>query len=91
MRYLSGRKDCKLVLYSCSHAKDLVQYYNYFSMLGITFNYINENPECTNSAYGNYDNKPFYNLLLDDKAGFNPTTDWTILVDSFKTFPILEG
>ena len=91
MQMLSQRKDCKLILYSCSYAKDLVGYFNYFSTLGIHFNYINENPEVTNSTYGSYDQKPFYNILLDDKAGFNPYKDWKLISDSFSHFNILEA
>ena len=90
MQMLSNRKDCKLILYSCSYEKDLLKYFNYFSSLGIKFDYINENPEVTNSTYGNYSSKPFYNILLDDKAGFNPNTDWDILYHSFTQFNILE-
>jgi hypothetical protein len=47
--------------------------------------YINENPEISDDkgAFGCYDKKPYYNVLLDDKASFNPETDWKPIYDYF--------
>lgn len=85
LQVLSERDDCKLIMYTCSHPDDLVKYFNHFSKHGIKFDYINENPECvTGAGYGNYDYKPFYNILFDDRAFFTPETDWSILVDTFE-------
>lgn len=43
---------------------------------GIEFDYVNENPECFDSPYADFSNKFYYDILLDDKAGFDPHHDW---------------
>lgn len=84
LQMLSSRADCKLIMYTCSHPDDLVKYHNYFSLHGIKFDYINENPEVvTGNGYGNYEYKPFYNVLLDDRAFFDPESDWENLIETF--------
>ena len=77
MTKLSLRPDIKLILYTCSHPHEIEQYLKFFEENGIHFDYINENPEVKTDmkGYGNYDKKPYFNLLLDDKAGFNAEKD----------------
>ena len=41
----------------------------------LKFHYYNENPECSNNELCNFDQKFYFNLLLDDKSGFEPK-DW---------------
>ena len=49
-----------------------------FEENGIHFDYVNENPEIATNleGYGNYDKKPYMNVLFEDKAGFDGDTDW---------------
>lgn len=42
----------------------------------IIFNGFNENLEAENTIYGDYSKKPYFNILLEDKAGFEPEKDW---------------
>lgn len=65
-----------LILYTCSYKDEVVQYLKFFKRKGIQFDYVNENPEINAGAYGYYDKKFYFNLLLDDKAGFDPERDW---------------
>lgn len=76
MQQLSLRKDIVLILYTCSHPHEIVKYKALFASKKIEFNYYNENPEVSNGAYGCYDSKPYFNVLMEDKAGFDPYTDW---------------
>jgi hypothetical protein len=71
-------KDPKvsLILYTCSYPEEISDYLRFFRSHGIRFNYVNENPEINEGAYGYYDRKFYYNVLLDDKAGFDPERDW---------------
>ena len=41
--------------------------------------YINENPEVENGSLGCFDKKPYFNVILDDKAGFSEE-DWTKII-----------
>lgn len=46
----------------------------------IDFKYINENPEHVAAGdYADFSKKFYYNILLDDKAGFVPETDWELI------------
>lgn len=78
LEYMSGISEICLILYTCSHPHEIEEYLNYFKSLNINFKYVNENPEVKTdiNGYGCYDKKPYMNLILDDKAGFNPDIEW---------------
>ena len=42
------------------------------------FKWINKNPEVVTDkgGYGYYEDKPYFNVLFEDKASFNPNTEW---------------
>lgn len=76
LEILSKRDDIVMIMYTCSHPYEIDQYVEYFKSNNIIFDYINENPEIKDSEYGCFDKKPYMNVLLDDKSGFNAETDW---------------
>jgi len=82
LQMLSDRPDVKLILYTCCHKHEIDQYLEHFEQNGIHFDYINENPEVRTdlNGYGNYDKKPYFNVLLEDKAGFDPYVDWMLIM-----------
>lgn len=75
---ISKRDDICMIMYTCSHPHEIVEYMEYFKGLGINFQYVNENPEVKNgeTSYGCYDKKPYMNVLFEDKAGFDADNDW---------------
>jgi hypothetical protein len=74
LQILSNRSDICLIMYTCSHPKEIKQYLEFFDGNDIHFEYVNENPEVKtgDDAYGCYDDKPYMNVLFEDKAGFHP-------------------
>lgn len=78
LQMISDRDDVCMMLYTCSHPHEIQEYLDFFNSNGINFKYVNENPEVANSqtSYGCYDNKPYMNVLFEDKAGFDPDKDW---------------
>jgi hypothetical protein len=88
LQYLSKRADVCLILYTCSHPYEIVKYQQFFSKHGINFQYANCNPEVPNNALGCYTDKLYFNLLLDDKAGFIEA-DWLIIFNFFKSKQLL--
>src|ERR1041384_5800626 len=76
MQLLSKRTDIVRVLFTCSFPHEIVEYVDFFKRHNIHFHYINENPDVANGAYGHYDKKFYFNVLFEDKAGFDPITDW---------------
>ena len=79
LKQLSRDKTDCLILYTCSHPEELDSVVGHFMEYGISFTYVNENPEAANTAYGCYEKKPYFNILLDDKAGFEAETDWELI------------
>jgi hypothetical protein len=83
LRIMSAAQDIKIIMYTCSHPHEIEQYEKMFSRYGIKFDFINENPEVTTTpqGYGCYDKKPYFNILIDDKASFNPETEWEDIIN----------
>lgn len=78
LQLVSKMEDVVMILYTCSHPHEIEQYIEYFEENDIHFDYINENPEIPTNleGYGNYDKKPYMNVLFEDKAGFDGDNDW---------------
>jgi hypothetical protein len=79
LQYYSKRGDILMALYTCSYPKEVERYLNFFMKNDIIFKYVNTNPEVPNTAYGCYEHKPYFNVLFEDKAGFDAVTDWKAL------------
>ncbi len=78
LQLLTKLNDIVLIMYTCSHQHEIEEYIKFFKSHNIEFKYINENPEILTDidGYGCYDKKPYINVLLDDKAGFDCDKDW---------------
>lgn len=88
MQILSRQKDIVRILYTCSYPDEILQYLKYFESYDIHFNYVNENPDVCAGAYGHYDRKFYFNVLFEDKAGFDPMTDWKEVYQLLNEFRI---
>ena len=77
LKILSDRSDIRLVMYTSSTPKDIDYYVRILKSHGIHMDFINKNPEVVTNGYGDYSDKPYMNVILDDKAGFLPRKDWT--------------
>lgn len=83
LRYFTLRQDVVLIMYTCSKQDEIVKYVEFFAQHGIKFDYINENPDVKKTRFGDFTTKPYFNLLFEDKAGFNPFTDWLTLYNHY--------
>ena len=73
LQHLTMREDVCLIAWTCSHPHQIEAYYKEMAKEGIRFDYTNHNPEVsTDARYGYYEQKPYYNILLDDKSGVVP-------------------
>lgn len=75
LQRMSLRKDIVLILYTCSFPREIEQYQRLFQENGIHFKYVNENPECYNTAFGDFSKKFYFSVLLEDKSNFKKA-DW---------------
>lgn len=91
MKLLSDREDTRLIMYTCSWPQETKMYRAKFLNDGISFDWVNENPEVDQTKYGYYQEKPYFNVLLDDKAGFKPATDWGNIGSILNCLPLLDG
>lgn len=96
LQYLSKRDDCEMFLYTCSPIEKSNKYREFFAKDSIKFVNVNSNENVKNTKYSVFDSKPYFNILLDDKALFNPYKHWEEFIEFydeanieyFKTFPI---
>lgn len=85
LQRLSAREDCSLILWSCSYGPIIKKTIEWFAEHEIKIDYANENPECGNTLTGDFTQKFYFNVLLDDKAGFEGETDWHIVEQELDT------
>ncbi len=93
LQMLSKRDDMVLIMYTCSHPHEIEQYLELFEENGIHFKYVNENPEVLtdHNGYGYYEKKFYFNVLFEDKAGFDAENDWYDVMKEMKYQEILDG
>ena len=71
--YLYNSNLHRTILWTSSYddsVKDILKRYD------LKFHYFNENPECPSTDMCDFGDKFYFNILLDDKAGFSGKTDW---------------
>jgi len=83
LKYLSFRKDISISVYTCSYPQEIQKYIKFFNEHGIEFEYVNKNPEVENTTYGYYEDKPYFNVLFEDKSGFDAEEDWFQVAEYF--------
>lgn len=96
LQEISNRGDITLILYTCSYDNEIVEYIKFFKENKINFECVNCNPEVKNTRYGKFDTKFYFNVLLDDKSGFegeldeNKINDWIRIREVLKKYPVKE-
>lgn len=90
LQYLTDRPDIVLIMYTCSHPKEIDKYIEFFDLHGIRFDHVNWNPEVPNNALGCYTDKFYFNVLLDDKSGFDAEHEWSVILNFLTEMPILK-
>ena len=87
LKWMSDCVNIRLILFTSSHPDSKADFiYNVYHRYGISFDYHNGNPEAQNTDTGDFSEKFYYNVLLDDKAGFSPLEDWKDLLDNIPEF-----
>lgn len=90
LRALSAMPDIVLILFTSTSREQLEPFYKWCELNSINFPYLNENPECANNKTGDFTSKFYYNVLIDDRAGFDPEMDWIVLLESLKIAKKME-
>jgi hypothetical protein len=82
LQSLSQNPGVKLIMWTSSLPEHIKEYVVLFSGNQISFDFINSNPDIKSEGFGYFDEKFYFNLLLDDKAGFEAEgedNDWKVL------------
>lgn len=80
LKYLSDDPRFCLILFSSSHREIAEKFLaNIKKEHGVTFDYFNENPECDSTELCDFSKKMYFDILLEDKAGFDARIDWSEL------------
>ena len=79
LQWMGRRKDFRLIMWTSSTDDEIIELLQWLHEQGIDFDYHNGNPEVRDTEYASFDAKPYFNICIDDKAGFEPEVDWTAL------------
>jgi len=78
---MSSSNRISLILWSSTYLDKLRNYLEFFKKNGIRFDQINKNAEENNTSLSCFDEKPYFNVGIDDKFGFDGENDWKIIYD----------
>ena len=78
LQWMSYRSDQKIILWTSSYKTETDSIANWLKSHGINIDYVNCNPEVTNTEYAEFADKPYFNVGLDDKFGMEPS-DWKLI------------
>ena len=84
LQLLSANPDFKLILWTSSKSGEIHEIEEDLEKQGIEIDYVNRNPDFPGNEYADFTNKFCFDLLLDDKAGFDPEEDWRELLEMLK-------
>ena len=79
LRYISCLPESVIILWSSCYPIEQENIKAFFRRWGVEVTYFNENPEVINTLTGCFDKKFYTSIIIDDKAGFNPETDWELI------------
>ena len=68
-----------LILWTSTYPDKIDDYLEKFKSWNISFDMINGNNEVSNTELSCFDYKPYFNVGIDDRFGFDPNEDWEIL------------
>jgi hypothetical protein len=77
LRALSENKNHKLILFTSSQDDYIENILKWLENKDIFFDYVNENPEVKSKGTLDVERKFYFDVLLEDKAGFDIDRDWT--------------
>jgi len=79
VKWINSRTDCKIILWTSSHQSEISNFLYECARNEIHMDFINENPLEGDSARACFDKKFYFNVLLDDKAGFDGEIGWALI------------
>ena len=82
LQEISKDPTYKIIMWTCSKEEDRNHYKKLLEDKGIPIYAINSNPDTEGVLnWGDYSQKLYCNILLDDKAGFDAETEWVEILN----------
>ena len=82
LREISRLPEVSIILFSCCYEENYEHYVKLLAENGIKIDGFNKNAAVQNTKTGCFDSKFYFNILIDDKAGFDPWM-WPSVRDAF--------
>jgi hypothetical protein len=83
LKRISEVEESCIIIWSCLHDADKPGILHAFEKEGIKIAAINENPFEQSNTVSSFHEKPYFSVLFDDKAGFDPDVDWADIALNF--------
>ncbi len=83
LQYLSSLPETRIILWSSVYEEDKKTYVDLLKDHDIRVDAFNINPFEKNTKVGCFDEKPYFSVVIDDKAGFI-TSDWIKIMETVK-------
>lgn len=84
LQLISNLKETKIIIWSSLYRSEKFKIWVWLSEQGIEILNFNSNDSIKNTETGCFDKKFYFSVLLDDKAGFDPDTDWKLIYEYLK-------
>lgn len=79
LQLISSLPESMIILWSSVYPAEQSRIIHLFRDNNISIEAFNENPFEKNTNTGDFREKFYFNILLDDKAGFDPEIDWKLI------------
>lgn len=91
MKAIDSQPDSVIILWSSVHDEEKADIVKFFNDQGIIIHCFNGNPFEGDTKVSNFSEKFYFSILLDDKAGFDPEVDWSIIETYLKGLKQMEN
>ena len=81
LQKMTKRDDIALILWTSTHREVIDKYLDVFAKNGIVFDFVNINTTEKDNSLSCFREKTYFNVGLDDKFGFEPETDWKLILE----------
>jgi len=80
LQNLSQNPNCKIIIYTASHTEPAQNLIKWMEGYEITIFALNRNPDHENNELCDFSKKMYFDILLEDKAGFEGKCDWFLVM-----------
>jgi hypothetical protein len=89
LQILTHRSDMVLILFTSSTKETADHAIEFMRKFGIYFDYVNCNPDFPSNDLYDFSTKFAFDVMVEDKAGFNGETDWKEILETLKKLNLM--